>query len=44
MKDFSEILKQIDESVIDQETAKAITEAFEAAVNEKVESRTKLAS
>jgi hypothetical protein len=42
MKDFSEILKQIDESVIDQETAKAITEAFESAVNEKVEARTKL--
>ena len=42
MRDFSEILKQIDESVIDQETAKAITEAFDAAVNEKVEARTKL--
>jgi hypothetical protein len=39
MKDFSEILKQIDESVIDAETAKAITEAFDSAVNEKVQSR-----
>jgi hypothetical protein len=42
MRDFSEILKQIDENVIDQETAKEITEAFDAAVNEKVEARTKL--
>lgn len=39
MNKFAEILKQVDESVINEETAKAITEAFETAVEEKVNSR-----
>jgi hypothetical protein len=39
MNKFAEILKQVDESVISEETAKAITEAFESAVEEKVNAR-----
>jgi hypothetical protein len=39
MNKFAEILKQVDESVINEETAKAITEAFDSAVEEKVNSR-----
>ena len=42
MNKFAEILKQVDESVINEETAKAITEAFETAVEEKVNSRVTL--
>lgn len=42
MNKFSEILSQVDSSIINEETAKAITEAFEAAVNEKVNSRVEL--
>ena len=39
---FSEILSKVDSNVINEETAKAITEAFEAAVEEKVNSRVSL--
>jgi uncharacterized protein with PIN domain len=42
MNKFAEILKQVDENVINEETAKAITEAFESAVEEKVSSRVSL--
>ena len=42
MNKFAEILKQVDESVINEETAKAITEAFESAVEEKVNARVSL--
>jgi hypothetical protein len=42
MNKFAEILKQVDESVINEETAKAITEAFESAVEEKVTARVSL--
>ena len=42
MNKFSEILSQVDSSIINEETAKEITEAFEAAVNEKVNSRVEL--
>jgi hypothetical protein len=42
MNKFAEILKQVDESVINEETAKAITEAFETAVEEKVNARVTL--
>lgn len=42
MNKFSEILKTVDQSVINEETAKAITEAFELAVEEKVNSRVQL--
>lgn len=39
---FSEILSKVDSNVINEETAKAITEAFESAVEEKVSSRVSL--
>lgn len=39
---FSEILSKVDSSIINEETAKAITEAFESAVEEKVNSRVNL--
>lgn len=42
MNKFAEILKQVDESVINEETAKAITEAFDNAVEEKVKARVSL--
>lgn len=42
MNKFAEILKQVDESVINEETAKAITEAFDSAVEEKVNARVSL--
>jgi hypothetical protein len=42
MNKFAEILKQVDESVINEETAKAITEAFDSAVEEKVNARVTL--
>lgn len=42
MNKFSEILSKVDSNVINEETAKAITEAFEAAVEEKVNSRVEL--
>jgi hypothetical protein len=42
MKNFKAILENLDKSVISEETATAIAEAFEAAVNEKVQSRTSL--
>lgn len=42
MNKFAEILKQVDESVINEETAKAITEAFDSAVDEKVNARVSL--
>ena len=42
MNKFAEILKQVDESVINEETAKAITEAFDTAVDEKVSARVTL--
>lgn len=42
MNKFAEILKQVDESVINEETAKAITEAFDNAVEEKVNARVTL--
>lgn len=42
MNKFSEILSKVDTNVINEETAKAITEAFEAAVEEKVSSRVQL--
>jgi len=42
MKNFKAILENLDKSVISEETATAIAEAFEAAVSEKVESRSAL--
>ena len=36
------LLEKIDKNVISEETATAIAEAFEVAVNEKVDSRVKL--
>jgi len=36
------ILENLDKNVISEETATSIAEAFEAAVNEKAESRVKL--
>jgi len=42
MNKFSEILSKVDNNVINEETAKAITEAFESAVEEKVGSRVQL--
>jgi hypothetical protein len=42
MNKFSEILNKVDSNVINEETAKEITEAFEAAVEEKVNSRVQL--
>lgn len=42
MNKFSEILSKVDNNVINEETAKAITEAFDAAVEEKVTSRVQL--
>jgi hypothetical protein len=42
MNKFSEILSKVDSNVINEETAKAITEAFDAAVEEKVNSRVEL--
>lgn len=42
MNKFSEILGKVDSNVINEETAKEITEAFEAAVEEKVNSRVQL--
>jgi hypothetical protein len=40
--DISAILENVDKSVLNEETAKAIAEAFEQAVNEKAGSRVKL--
>jgi hypothetical protein len=40
--DISAILEKVDKSILNEETAKVIAEAFEQAVNEKVDSRTKL--
>jgi hypothetical protein len=42
MKNFKAILENLDKSVISEETATAIAEAFEEAVNEKVQARTAL--
>jgi len=42
MSNFSEILNKVDSSVINEETAKEITEAFEAAVQEKASARVQL--
>jgi len=42
MNNFKAILETIDKSVISEETATAIAEAFESAVNEKVDSRVAL--
>lgn len=42
MNNFSEILSKVDSSVINEETAKEITKAFEAAVQEKANSRVQL--
>jgi hypothetical protein len=41
-KNFKAILENLDKEVISEETATAIAEAFETAVNEKAESRVKL--
>jgi hypothetical protein len=40
--DISKILKNLDQSVLNEETASAIAVAFEKAVNEKVEAKTSL--
>jgi Ca2+-binding EF-hand superfamily protein len=40
--DISSILKNLDQSVLNEETASAIATAFEKAVNEKVEAKTSL--
>jgi DNA-binding Lrp family transcriptional regulator len=42
MNNFSKILSKVDSSVINEETAKEITEAFEAAVQEKATARVQL--
>lgn len=42
MNNFSEILSKVDSSVINEETAKEITKAFESAVEEKANSRVQL--
>jgi hypothetical protein len=42
MKNFKAILENLDKNVISEETATAIAEAFEEAVNEKVKSRVSL--
>ena len=42
MNNFSKILSKVDSSVINEETAKEITEAFESAVQEKATARVQL--
>ena len=42
MKKFEDILSAVDNEVLNESTKKAIAEAFEVAVNEKVDARVTL--